>query len=208
MFVRLAPGFSSSEGADKDERTGGYLVKIIGTLLATGLVLAAAGCGTSIQTSYDYDVNADFETYRSYNWIPVPELEPGSSRQAVQRNDLLDKRIKNHVNAQLQERGLTLDTNTPDLLIVYHTGVQDKVQVTDWGYRYSDHYWGWGGREVDVYNYEEGTLILDLIDAATQNLVWRGAGSVALDSESSPEKSDELIRKVVGKIMSKYPPNR
>ena len=183
-------------------------MRFIGTLIAAGLLLIVVGCGTSIQTNYDYDVNASFENYRTYDWIPLPDAPAGSAQQARQRNDLLDKRIKNHVNAALQENGMTLDTNTPDMRIVYHVGVQDKVQVTDWGYRYSDHYWGWGGRDIDVYNYEQGTLILDFIDASTQNLVWRGAGSVALDTSTNPEKQDELVRKVVGKIMSKYPPKR
>lgn len=183
-------------------------MRFFATLIAGGLLLVAAGCGTSIQTNYDYDTNANFDQYRTYDWIPLPQPEPGSARQAAQRNDLLDKRIKNHVNAQLEERGMTIDADAPDMLVIYHVGVQDKVQVTDWGYRYSDYYWGWGGREIDVYNYEEGTLILDFVDASTQNLVWRGAGSVALGSNTNPEKQDELVRKVVGKIMSKYPPAR
>jgi hypothetical protein len=183
-------------------------VRFAGTLIAAGLLIVVVGCGTSIQTNYDYDVNTSFDNYRTYDWIPQPDIPAGSAQEAKQRNDLLDKRIKTHVNAQLQEMGMTLDTNTPDMRVVYHVGVQDKVQVTDWGYRYSDHYWGWGGREIDVYNYEQGTLILDFIDASTQNLVWRGAGSVALDGSTSPDKQNELVRKVVGKIMSKYPPKR
>lgn len=183
-------------------------MRITGIMTFVGLLMVVAGCGTSIQTNYDYDVNASFVDYHTYNWIQPQSGEAGGAQQARQSNDLLDKRIKNHVNAQLQEKGMTLDTNTPDMLIIYHTGVQDKVQVTDWGYRYSDYYWGWGGREIDVYNYEEGTLILDFIDASTQNLVWRGAGKVALDRNTNPDKADELVRKVVGKIMSKYPPNR
>jgi len=183
-------------------------LRITATLIAAGLLLAAVGCGTSIQTNYDYDVNADFKSYGTYNWISQPKAETGSAQQAKQSNDLLDKRIKNNVDAKLKEMGMALDTNTPDMLVIYHVGIQDKVQVTDWGYRYSDYYWGWGGREIDVYNYEQGTLVLDFIDASTQNLVWRGAGMVALDSNTNPQKQDELVRKVVGKIMSKYPPKR
>jgi len=204
--LRLTPLRTTNKIRKK--KTGGILVKIAGKMLAALTLLAVAGCGTSIQTNYDYDVNAQFETFRTYNWVPRPQSEPGSASRAVQQNDLLDKRIKNQVDAQLKEKGLTLDTNTPDLLIVYHTGIQDKVQVNDYGYGYSDYYWGWGGRDIDVYNYEEGTLILDFVDAATQQLVWRGAGSVALDGNTNPDKSDELIRKVVGKIMSRYPPSR
>jgi len=70
-------------------------VRITATLIAAGLLVAAVGCGTSIQTNYDYDVNANFAQYGTYNWIPQPEAKAGSAQQARQRNDLLDKRIKN-----------------------------------------------------------------------------------------------------------------
>ena len=45
-------------------------MRITVTLMAAGLLVAAFGCGTSIQTNYDYDVNANFEQYSTYNWIP------------------------------------------------------------------------------------------------------------------------------------------
>jgi hypothetical protein len=183
-------------------------VRITVTLMAAGLLVVAFGCGTSIQTNYDYDVNANFEQYGTYNWIPRQKAPAGNASRAIESNDLLDKRIKTNVDAVLQEKGMALDTNNPDMLVNYYVGVQDKVQVADYGYRYSDYYWGWGGREIDVYNYEEGTLMLDFIDAATQKLVWRGAGAVAVDPNMNPQKQDELVRKVVGKILSKYPPKR
>jgi len=172
------------------------------------MIVFVGGCGSSISTNYDYDVNAKFEDFRTYDWVAAPETTPGNANQAIQQNDLLDKRIRGAVDAQLAEKGLTRDTNSPDLLVVYHVGLQDKVQVTDWGYRYSDYYWGYGGREIDVYNYTEGTLIIDLVDASTQQLVWRGAGQKAVDANRNPDKATQEINNVVGKIMSKYPPSR
>lgn len=184
-------------------------VKTVAALIALSALLLLAGCGTSISTNYDYDVNARFADYKTFDWQPGPEVAPGNANQARQSNDLLDKRIKTNVEAVLKDQGMTRNTNTPDIRIVYYTGVKDKVQVTDWGYRYSDAYWGWGGRDIDVYNYEEGTLIIDFIDVATTQLVWRGAGKVAIDSGGGGAKADdELVRKVVGKILSKYPPQR
>jgi hypothetical protein len=171
--------------------------------------MAISGCGSSISVNHDWDVNAPFEDFKTYDWIPLPETPPGNAGQAVQRNDLLDKRIRAAVDDALAGKGLVPSKNTPDLLVVYHVGVQDKVQVTDWGYRYSDYYWGWGGREIDVYNYKEGTLIIDLIDAKTKNMVWRGAGTKPLDDGNpTPEKQEKNIRNAVGAIMEKYPPKR
>jgi hypothetical protein len=185
------------------------IVKQLGALLLLVMMLMVSGCGSSISVNNDYDVNAPFADYKTYDWMPQPAAAPGNAKTAVQRNDLLDKRIKNAVADVLVEKGLVPDAANPDVLLAYHVGVKDKVQVTDWGYRYGDAYWGWGGRDIDVYNYKEGTLIIDMIDAGTNQLVWRGAGQKALDDgKQTPQKSDELIRKVVGKIMSQYPPKR
>jgi hypothetical protein len=184
-------------------------VKLRGSLIVLVAVVVLSGCGSGISVNQDYDVNARFEDYTTYDWVPMPDPKPGNARTAVRRNDLLDKRIRNAVNDELAAKGLVQNSASPDLLVVYHVDVQDRVQVTDWGYRYSDYYWGWGGREIDVYNYKEGTLIIDLIDAGTKNLVWRGAGQKALDEGNrTPEQVDATIRKVVGAIMEKYPPKR
>ena len=115
----------------------------------------------------------------------------------------LDRRIRSSVNWQMEEKGLRLDAAAPDLLVVYHAGAQEKIQVTDWGYRYSDYYWGYGGRQIDVYQYTEGMLVIDIVDAGTKNLVWRGIGQKVIDrTQRSPEEVQERIDGIVNKIMA------
>ena len=63
-------------------------------------------------------------------------------------------------------------SKTPDFRVALHTGQQSKVRVTDYGYGYGVGRWGGGG--LDVYQYQEGTLILDVVDAKTKKLMWRG----------------------------------
>ena len=166
------------------------------------------GC-SSISTNYDYDRDADFGSYGTFAWYELPANAPTDARQAQQRNDLLDKRIKNAVSAELEKKGMTLVTNNPDVYLVYHTGIEDKVNVTDWGYSYSDYYWGYGGRDITVTNYQQGTLIIDFIDAREKELVFRVSGQKTLDSSPpSPEKQEKTIRKAVEAMLSLYPPRR
>ena len=94
------------------------------------------------------------------------------------------------------------------LLIVYHIGTQEKIQVTDWGYRYSDYYWGYGGRQIDVYQFTEGSVVFDLIDSETNNLVWRGTGTGVVNQDrKSPEEMQARANEVINKIMKSFPPN-
>ncbi len=180
---------------------------IVAAIAALALM---AGC-SSLSTSYDYDANADFAKYRTFAWMAKPEAAPGDAAQARRNSDLLDRRIRSAVAGELAARGISEDAGGPGLLAVYHIGVEEKIQVTDYGYNYSPYsaYWGYGygGRSIDVYQYQQGTLIIDLIDASTKNLVWRGSGTKALsDRQLSPEELQERVNKIVAKIMETYPP--
>ena len=59
---------------------------------------------------------------------------------------------------------------------------------------------------MDVHQYEEGTLILDFVDADAKELIWRGTATKALDSNPTPEKIEKNIGNVVAKILAKFPP--
>jgi hypothetical protein len=178
---------------------------VIATLALTLLVAGLAGC-SSLSVNYDYDNNVDWVKFKTYNWMEGardaidPKLSLGNS-------SLLDERIKNAINGEMELRNLTLN-DQPDLLVVYHLGTQEKIQVTDWGYRYSDYYWGYGGRQIDVDQYTEGSLVIDLVDAVTMKLVWRGTGTKVLDkTQRSPEEMQARINDIVAKIMASFPPN-
>ena len=182
--------------------------RIVATLAALAAAALLAGC-SSLSVSYDYDNNVDFMQYRTFAWMARPEAVPADAAQAQQRNDLLDRRIRSAVEDEMAARNITQDPAAPGVLVVYHVGLQDKIQVTDYGYNYSPYYWGYGGgRQLDVYQYQEGTLIIDVIDAKTKNLVWRGTGTKVIESTSrSPEEMKARIDEIVNKIMQSFPPN-
>ena len=118
--------------------------RIVATLAALAAAALLAGC-SSLSVSYDYDNNVDFAQYRSFAWMAKPDAMPADAAQAQQRNDLLDRRIRSAVEDEMAARNINQDPSGPDVLVVYHVGLQDKIQVTDWGYNYSPYYWGYGG---------------------------------------------------------------
>ena len=180
--------------------------KVLGLVLTVALAAGLAGC-SSLTVNYDYDTNVDWAKYKTYAWLGK---ESGSGTDAPSSSldsGLLAKRIRSSIEWEMEQRQMT-PSDTPDCLVVYHTGAQDKLQVTDWGYRYSDYYWGYGGRQVDVYEYTEGTLVIDIIDAETKNMVWRGVGQKVIDqtTQRTPEEIQERVDGVVNKIMESFPP--
>jgi hypothetical protein len=183
-----------------------YSAKIFVSGLAVIVLLAVlTGC-SSLTVNYDYDNNVDWAKFKTYAWMEgaPPSSDPSSP---LPNTGLLEQRIHASVKYEMEQRGITQGDN-PDLLVVYHLGTQEKIQVTDWGYRYSDYYWGYGGRQIDVQQFTEGSLVIDLVDAESTSLVWRGTGTGVVDkSQKTPEEMQARVDEVVTKVMESFPPN-
>jgi Domain of unknown function (DUF4136) len=87
------------------------------------------------------------------------------------------------------------------------------MDVRAWGYSYGPRTMIRGGfytgrEEIDVYEYEEGTFILDFVDAQSKELIWRGVAKGEVRNYASPVKRDKRINVVVQKVLSDFPPTK
>lgn len=164
------------------------------------LAFLLIGCAPSVHVFSDYDRSANIEAYRTFGWLPDELIE--ARNNPLYYNELNDKRIKNSVAEQLEARGYQYSKENPELTIHYHIIIEDKtVMRTDpYGYYYGPY---WARSEVTVFEFREGSLIIDLMDAATNNLVWRGWMNPFMRNEN-PEKAEEQIKEAVLMIFTKY----
>ncbi len=165
--------------------------------------LIAVGC-SSVTINYDYDSEVDFSKYKNFAWM-APNVAVGDARAARHENTLFYKRFRNAMDSQLGAKGYKVDADDPHFVIVYHLGVEDRVDVTNWGYSYGP-YWGPWGSNVDVYHYQEGTLIVDFIDYDTKQLIWRGTAQKALSSRPDPDRAEAMIADIVERLLRNFPP--
>ena len=166
------------------------------------LILAAlfAAC-SSISTNFDYDEKADFSGLSSYDWIEPPE---GSNHSPLVYN-----RVVNSVNEKLAARGYTRVTEQPDFLVAAHLGSKNMLRVVDWGYNYHPNYYyrGVGSRDLEVREYEEGSVVLDIIDGSTKELLWRGTARKTVDPDASPQQITKTVDEAVEKLLQSFPPS-
>lgn len=158
------------------------------------LALATLPACSGLSTSFDYDTSHTFVGLHSYAWIEK------------QDNSIGMKRVREAVDAEMKERGYALTTDKPDFQVAAYIGTQDKLRVVDWGYTYQPHGYWHGGHDIDVYQYEEGTLVLDVIDPAKSELIWRGSASKAVDRSWTPEERDKEVREAVRALLDEFPP--
>ncbi len=154
---------------------------------------------SSISTNYDYDTSYDFSMLKSYRWADIPSK--------ADADPLITQRVCAAVEAQLKAKGYAVAEGAPDFLVATYVGRRTRIRVTDWGYGYGPRA-AWYGGGVDLYQYEEGSLVVDVVDARTKRLEWRGTATAVLDPGASAEGRTERINEAVEKMLKDFPPPR
>ena len=156
-------------------------------LRAASALLAATllGCATYPTVPVagaSYQTGADFSSYRTFDFVPVPA---GAERFTA---SLAYFGIDGVLDRNLSAAGLARSIGgTPDLLVAYYQGGR-QVDVAAWGYRTA------GNPVVDPIDVPASCLVVDLVDASTKVLVWRG---IATDALVSPQAVDPAVRQML-----------
>ncbi|MGS0824659.1 DUF4136 domain-containing protein [Shewanella sp. 0m-8] len=179
-------------------------------LLIVIAALALSAC-SSLKTSSDYDPGVNFSEVKTYAWV-----QKKTDDATYHLDGLMDQRVRNAVEDQLQLKGLTrTDAATADVLVNYLTKVDKKINVDTFNtnYGYNPYYgpgWGWSGSaghsQTTVREYEVGTLILDMVDRKTGQLIWRGSVADTMRDKDTPEERVEVVNEAVGALLLNYPP--
>jgi hypothetical protein len=144
-----------------------------GALRAAAFLAAAvlAGCATA-QVSSHVERGTDFSRYRTFDWGPADALPTGDAR--LDRDAFFKDQLQGAVEKTLGARGVLLVTGgaTPDLRIHYHANVSERLDVVG-----ADRRMGYcqaADCQGRVEAYESATLVLDVVDTKTNQVVWRG----------------------------------
>ena len=176
-------------------------MKIVSRVL-TGLALFAfvalsAEVASAQKVTTDYDHKADFTGYKTYMWAGKPKLA----------NPLMDDRVMEDVNNQLTAKGWKLVTDDADVVVIANGATQDQQTLETFYTGYPGWRWRWAGGDMattEVEHYTVGTLVIDLLDAKTKQVIFRGVATETLSDK--PEKNEDKLNKSVEKIFKKFPP--
>jgi hypothetical protein len=167
---------------------------------ALGLSVAVLTC--SFTMAQDVTTNSmpgvDFSKYHTYKWVPI--------EGAIQLNQIVDAQIKQSVDSQLAGKGLTkTDGEKADLLIGYQASIDQEKQWNAYGMGGGIR-WGGGMASAQQSTISTGTLVLDMYDPSTKQLVWTGRVSKSLDPSANQAKKQKNLDKAMQKLLKNYPP--
>ena len=172
-------------------------------------LLLLTACASSVK--YDYDVSQDFSRYKTFDLYA-----PGRRGKGGQDGDgLMDTRIRVAVAAELQAKGFAREqVADPDFLVacypLYH---QRRYRTrTSVGFGGGGWYRPWGYRVgtsfSQVHHYREGSLIIEIVDAKTNQLVWQGSDEGVLTGLDDPDRANDAVASAVKETLAKFPPQR
>jgi hypothetical protein len=171
--------------------------------------LAVSSCA-SLQVGSDYDKSASFT---GYHYFTIMQREHSDVH-----NPLVATRTEDAIRRELVDKGYAQasDPARADFTVDFTIGSKERTDINSYPAPYSGLGWGWGpgwwgsaywGNYVDVRQYRQGTLSIDIFDARSHRPVWHGWAKKEL-SRKDIQHSEEPIRKAVNAVLAEFPPNR
>ena len=168
-------------------------------LLTTAALFAVGACagGISVRTALSPD--ASLHGLHTFRVLPTPKPKiagaVSSTNDPMLVNSISNRALRTDLAQGFERRGYVADDNNPDFAVAYYASTKQQLDVTSWdyGYAWRPHWWrGWGPRwGVEggpiVTQYTEGTVIVDVIDPKTKDLLWRGQGVAAVSDDAKHE---------------------
>jgi hypothetical protein len=166
--------------------------------LAACLVLVATlGCGVPV--AVESDAGASHTRWRAWSWLQRPPVARGDAELAA-----VDDGIRTSFERAMGTRGFKkVDRQRPDFLVTYYAAVSAPIQPAAIAYA--------AGGPSTVGStagkggvYQQGTIVIDLLDAGSGRLAWRGTGRGVIVAEQTPQERSERIGAAVEAIVAEF----
>jgi hypothetical protein len=171
--------------------------------LAVAAALSVVGAGAFAQeVKIDFDKSANFGNYHTFT------AKIGTSWN----NQLSEKRVLAEIEQSLVEKGWKqVPEGKEDALVVLHGATEKQKSLnTFYSGGYGGYGWrgGWGGgmssSTTTVDEYTVGTLVVDIFDAKSKALLYRGIAQDELSNKA--EKNAKKLAKASDKLFKDFPP--
>ena len=176
------------------------------------LLILFAGCSSNPPIT-DYDPSVNFGSFKTFSFISA---HPLMRVEGLDVSPMLEGRLMQVTENVLSARGLrrVADPEEADIAVAFTLGARDKIQVNSYPEMYRSHYggWGWGGSyysgasHVDVRQYTEGILSIDIYEVSKRKPVWHGVATKRI-TKKMRENPQQTINEIVPAILATFPPN-
>lgn len=199
--------------------TSNPFTRIVGTAAMPLVLLLVAACSNQPSYDIDYAQATDFSRYHTYRWYD----DTHASRAADYRQyNSSDQRVRTYVDRELRQKSFReVDSGQADFWVNYSISKQDRMKIENFGgYSGTGMHGGVGvgtyGTGVSigyssgpsVKHYKEGTVVLDMIDATSQKIVWRGIAEGRMKTSLTQKDKNRIASEVAREMLADFPPEK
>jgi Domain of unknown function (DUF4136) len=161
-------------------------------------IVAAAVLGCGVRVAVETDPAARHTAWKDWSWLARPSVARGDTEYAA-----IDDRVHKAFEREMKNRGFRrVDHERPDFIVTYYAAVSRPIDPKQLDYAAGNPASERSGLNGGVY--EQGTLIVDLLDAKTGRLAWRGAGRHVFQAEQTPQERSERIDAAVAAVVGEF----
>lgn len=182
-----------------------------------------AGC-SGISVNYDYDRSAAFADMHTYRWFTPADgaaagagstpANPVKPQAGGAPNPIMERRVRRIVERELAAKGFRQDEGAADFLVAYYPVFHDRIVQSytgfgpAWGYGWGWRPWDYGvaGGFVEVQRFREGSIVLEMVDPRSSQVVWHAVAEGALNGLREPKDAEEQVGLAVRRMLDRFPP--
>ena len=178
-------------------------------LMGGALALGGIACAGRYDVVTLVAPQARFATLRTFRVLPAPQprvpREPRGAYDPMVNNSITNRALRETVAAAFQRRGYEVSEVAPDYVVAVYASAQDKLDIDMWDYGYPPCWPGaWPGVDcVSVNQYTEGSVVIDVIEQRTHELLWRGHGTATMTED--PSHDIEELKRLAKAVVKAFP---
>jgi len=183
-----------------------FVMRVHRVALCVLMVLAASGASAQ-KVHVQFDKGVDFSRFKTYAWLESKHPADG----------LWAQRVVAITDGRLTRKGLKRvdPLMSPDLEVRYDSGLKTRTvaEGCDYGCMYAEYlysqiygplwFWPMGSGSWVSEVEKDGSLIVDLVDASNNEMVWRGVATAVLSDKT--KNNERKLNKAIRKMFKAYP---
>lgn len=181
-------------------------LRYLQALAATALLAMVSACTTPLEATMDFDPQFDFSKVQKIAIQPVDR----SSLSMIRVSDMQVDRIDAALAGELQRKGyqVVTDNAQADMFLTWHLVTEERTDVRTYNSMSYYNCWRCGPNvsDVSVRQYTQGTFIVDMIDPARNQSVWRSIIESRLQSNPDPADAPARRQEAAAAIFAEFPP--
>ena len=179
-------------------------------VVASAIAFGGLACANSYNVRTMTAPKTTLTEFHTFSLLPTPRRRdgqiPSGTNDPMVSNSITNRALRASVADALRNRGYGEVERNPDFVVGVYASAREKLDLTQWQFGYSawPRWWWVGVPPQGVRQYDEGTVVVDVIDPHSLDLLWRGTATAELGD--NPESNSKALQKAAAAIIGKFPP--